>query len=108
MKNPTQSIVPQNGLRTSEMMFPLIEAKHSSGMSAKAFCAVHDLPEHIFYYWQRRYRDEREPDGGGFVQVEVSSTGNSRMRLNLGNGRSLDLDGQISPQWLGALIRELA
>ena len=88
-------------------MFPLIEAKWSSGLGAKEFCVAHDLPEHIFYYWQRKYREERQPDGGGFVQVEVGPAGSSRMRLNLGNGRSLELDGRVSPQWLGALIREL-
>ena len=87
-------------------MFPLVEAKQTSGMNAKEFCAAHEVPEHVFYYWQRRYRDHVEADGG-FVQVEVDSVRSSSIRLNLGSGRSLDLDGEVSPQWLGALIREL-
>lgn len=88
-------------------MFPLVEAKQASGMSAKEFCAAHEIPEHVFYYWQRRYRDHHQSDGG-FVQVEVNSVRSSSMRLNLGIGRSLDLNGRVSPQWLGALIRELS
>jgi transposase-like protein len=88
------------------MMFPLVEAKQGSGMSAKEFCAAHEVPEHVFYYWQRRYREHLETDGG-FVRVELNSVRSSSMRLNLGGGRSLDLAGEVSPQWLGALIREL-
>lgn len=87
-------------------MFPLIEAKQSSGMSGKEFCRLHQLPEHIFYYWQRRYREQLE-SMDEFVQIDMQLGSHAKMRLNLGSGRSLEFNGSVSARWMGELIREI-
>lgn len=60
----------------------------------------------FFYKWRCRYFEQRQ-QASGFVEIEVNGGPGTCMRLNLGHGRSLDMDGQASPPWLGALIREL-
>ncbi|MEM6269837.1 MAG: hypothetical protein AAF998_10390 [Bacteroidota bacterium] len=84
MKNASQSTTSHPRLRTVKTMFPLVEAKQTSDMNAKEFCAAHEVPEHVFYYWQRRHCAHIEDDGG-LVQVEVDSVRSSFIWLNLGS-----------------------
>ena len=106
MTKSTLAIFSKQGIRCTTTMFPLVAAKQSSGLSARQFCAEYDLPEHVFYYWQRKYREKQESPSG-FVQVEVSGVENGKIRMNLCHGRSLDFNGPVSARWLGELIREL-
>ena len=36
-------------------MFSLIMKYEKSNMSARAFYRQHNVPEHIFYYWRKKY-----------------------------------------------------
>ena len=54
--------------RSSAEMFLLIEEWEASEMSQKAFCRLQGLAFHIFQYWLRRYRQEKE---GGFQEVKM-------------------------------------
>ncbi len=49
-------------------MFLLIEEWEASEMSQKSFCRLQGLAFHIFQYWLRRYRQEKE---GGFQEVKM-------------------------------------
>lgn len=42
----------------------------SSGLTVRAFCALHRLPEHRFYAWRKRLRQRRAP-APHFLPVHV-------------------------------------
>jgi transposase-like protein len=48
-------------------MFPIVKNWLQSGMSQKAFSQIHQLNQHVFYYWVARYRKAQE------VQITVQS-----------------------------------
>lgn len=66
----------QQRVRTSTEMFPLIRAWEESGQSQKEFCIAHGIKPHIFWYWLRRYREDKhqqkEPPKG-FIPVKVEA-----------------------------------
>ena len=53
-------------------MFPLIEEWKRSGLSQKELSNQHGINPHVFGYWLRRYRENREASkAAGFVSVEM-------------------------------------
>jgi hypothetical protein len=46
-----------------------------SGLTAKAFCANHQINEAKFYYWKRRLKEELSIKAGFIPMVFDSSTG---------------------------------
>jgi hypothetical protein len=45
-------------------MFSLIETWRQSGLSQKAFCEQHQIVLHVFYYWYKCYRIQKEVSSG--------------------------------------------
>jgi hypothetical protein len=82
-----------------------------SGLSVRAFCRLHDLPEPHFYFW-RRALDERDRDTPAFVPVQVvpepgpvqpSDVPASGLELLLAGGRVL----RINPGFDADTLRRL-
>jgi hypothetical protein len=80
-------------------------------MSARDFYRQHNLPEHIFYYWLKKYKEGHGPVENGFLPVEVSSpvlsAGNESregVHIHYPNGVSVTLDKSVSISRLRALI----
>ena len=68
----TQS--PKPKLRRSTEMFPLIQEWEGSSLSQKAFCTLHEIKPHIFWYWLRQYRESKQPskkEVTSFIPIEV-------------------------------------
>jgi len=54
-------------------MFFLIMAWEKSGLSKKRFCKEHQVTEHLFNYWYRKYRQNNESTTEGFVPVRLNN-----------------------------------
>ncbi len=54
-------------------MFSHIRKYQDSHTSARDFYRQHNLTEHIFYYWLRKYKEGQSPVEHGFLPVEASS-----------------------------------
>jgi len=54
-------------------MFSFIRAWEKSGLSKKRFCKEHQVTEHLFYYWYRKYRQNNESTTEGFVPVRLNN-----------------------------------
>jgi hypothetical protein len=66
--------------RTSEEMFPLIEAYLSGHLTQKDFCLEHELPISVFCYWLRKHRSaSSEP--GSFLEITPEATSHSERPL---------------------------
>jgi hypothetical protein len=60
--------------RSKANMYPLIQAYEDGELTQKAFCQTHQLPNCVFQYWLRKYREEEDSvnaDDPGFIHLDV-------------------------------------
>jgi len=83
---------------------------HKSGLSVRAFCAMHELSQASFYGWRREIK-QRDAAAGTFVPVwvvpdvvpEVDPASTSRFEVVLTCGRWL----RVAPGFDPATLRQL-
>lgn len=92
-------------------MFRIIEEFNNSGKTRKDFCFDNKMAVNVFYYWQRKYRDEKQGLAqGSFVAVRTSgkiqplSAKESVITVQYPNGVSLQVPVGSPVQVLRALI----
>ena len=95
-------------------MFSLIRKFEESNISARAFYRQHNLPEHIFYYWRRKYKEVHQPSEKGFLPVEIISPVSSQandsrgdIHIHYPNGVLVTLDRSVSISRIKALIKTI-
>ena len=95
-------------------MFSLIMKYEKSNMSARAFYRQHNLPEHIFYYWRRKYKAAHDSSEKGFLPVEIGppvlpSAHDTRgdIQIHYPNGVQITLDKSVSISRIKALIKAI-
>lgn len=91
-------------------MFSLIKKWQESGISQKEFCIRHDLSEHAFYYWLRKYKLAHHTSNNGFLPVEISSPVNDTrvdIQIYYPNGVLVTLDKSVSISRIKALIKAI-
>ena len=85
-----------------------IEAWQASGLSQAGYCRQHKLNSKTFSNWLRIYRSRQvattEPT---LIPVEIKSQASSSgsLCLRCPQGHILELPADVSPQWLGELLR---
>lgn len=55
--------------RSKEEMFLIIEGWPSSGLTKKAYCKQKDIPQWLFFYWQKKYNEGQQADG--FLPIKI-------------------------------------
>jgi transposase-like protein len=95
-------------------MFSLIRDYQDSNMSARAFYRQHNLREHIFYYWRRKYKEAHGPSEQGFVPVEIGprvlplmDEPRGSVQIQYPNGVLVTLDQSVSISRIKALIKAI-
>lgn len=100
-------------LEQRRKMFSLIKRYLESNVSARDFYRQHNLAEHIFYYWRRKYLDTQESTTSSkFVAVEVQSpehqpVHNSKgvIQIQYPNGIQVTVEETVNISRLRALIK---
>ena len=93
-----------------ESMLGLIEQWQKSGLSQKVFYQQHNIPAHVFYYWHKRYRNQRADlnksiPSNSFVQLQPSPAPSvSNIELQLTNGNRIIFHQPVGADYLKALI----
>lgn len=64
-----------------EKMFTLMQEWESSNQSPRTFCATHNIKEHIFYYWRKKYAKNKVPSANGFIPVTVGDSNGTDVPL---------------------------
>ncbi|MCO6427549.1 IS66 family insertion sequence element accessory protein TnpB [Nitrosomonas communis] len=85
-----------------------IEAWQVSGLSQRTYCQRYGLNAKTFGNWLRIYRAERiNAEVPMLIPVKVKSTASSMESLYLrgSKGHTLQLPANVSPQWLGELLK---
>ena len=97
MKNPKKK-------RIRAEMIPFVEEWQNSGLSMAGFCKQKGIAKSIFYYWQKRYKENQST--GGFVPIKVDNgnrpSNSSVIEIAYPNGVIVRLPNQTLP----ALVRQ--
>ena len=98
------------------MTLPMRQQKHvetwqASGLSQAAYCREHKLNAKTFSNWLRIYRIEQtDTKVPTIIPVTIKSAASSTEPLHLctASGHLLQLPANVSPKWLGELLKCLA
>ena len=98
------------------MTLPMRQQKHvetwqASGLSQAAYCREHKLNAKTFSNWLRIYRIEQtDTKVSTIIPVTIKPAASSTEPLYLctASGHLLQLPANVSPQWLGELLKCLA
>lgn len=88
-------------------MFELIELCQSSEQTNKAFCKAHNINPAVFYYWQKRYREQQQKKAAGFMQVKVNRDRQTAadMYIEYPNGVRVQVSSETDFSTIQQLIR---
>ncbi len=90
-----------------EQMFKLVEACHQSGLTNKEFCKRQSLHPQVFYYWQRKYREEVNSHKHSLMPLEIKADQQqspTSLEIHYPNGVKVILHDELSPNQLANLI----
>ena len=85
-----------------------IETWQASGLSQVAYCRQHKLNSKTFTNWLRIHRSQQvAPSAPTLIPIEIKSNASSSGSLCLRSpqGYTLELPADVSPQWLGGLLK---
>lgn len=85
-----------------EKMLALIQEWESGNENPRSFCSRHNIKEHVFYYWRKKYLKSKPQSSKGFVPISVVKEEKSDVPMveiaypngtvvRLGNGTSLSM-----------------
>ena len=84
-----------------------VEAWQASGLSQVAYCRQHQLNSKTFSSWLQSYRSQRVSTTPTLIPVEIKpeSSSSASLCLRWPQGHTLELPADVSPQWLGQLLK---
>ena len=85
-----------------------IESWEASGLSQVAYCRQHKLNSKTFSNWLRVYRSQQIVAAAPtLIPVEIKSKTllSGSLCLRWPQGHTLELPADVSPQWLGELLK---
>ncbi|MCP5245596.1 MAG: IS66 family insertion sequence element accessory protein TnpB [Burkholderiales bacterium] len=95
-------------MTTQEQQIRHIKAWQASGLSQVAYCRDHGLNSKTFGNWLRVYRDVQKDNQRTSlipVTIRTTTTPSDYLKLRCSGGHTLELPADVSPQWLGELLR---
>jgi hypothetical protein len=95
------------GKSNKQAMFQLIEECESSSQSNKSFCKEKDLPEWKYYYWKKKYKEEKYAGGfGDFIRLKPTRNkiNSNEVKICYPNGVQVVLSQEIDLSELKAMI----
>ena len=95
------------------MALPIHQHKHiaawqSSGLSQVAYYRQHQLNSKTFANWLRAYRTQSVAAVASTlipVEIKLEPSSSGPLCLHCPQGHTLELPAEISPQWLGQLLK---
>ncbi|SET71201.1 hypothetical protein SAMN05216326_1843 [Nitrosomonas marina] len=95
-------------MTTHEQQEHHIKAWQASGLSQAAYCRDHGLNSKTFGNWLRVYRDVQKHNQRTSlipVTIRTTTTPSDYLKLRCTGGHTLELPANVSPQWLGELLK---
>lgn len=90
---------------TRERMYKLIEKHKNSGQRVKEYCRDHGVCPSVWYYWKKRYEEDKEPTGFASIQVEGSKAMEEvQVEVEIAGRGIVRLCGQVSAGYIRQLL----
>lgn len=89
-----------------EAMFARIEQCRQSGLSKKEYCRQNQITPSLFYYWQKKYKEQHHLTTG-FLPLHIKETPgflNHAFEIQYPNGVCLRMAVMVDAQQLRMLI----
>jgi len=95
--------------RSSQQMQVLIDKFNRSNVSKKQFCRQEGIPISVFYYWQKKFKQNGQSSGKGFLPVEVNHkpTIQSSVEISFPNGVVVRLEEGSDIDMIRSLITSI-
>jgi hypothetical protein len=95
------------------MSLPLHQQQHiaswqASGLSQVAYCRQHKLNSKTFSNWQRVHRSQQVASSTPTlipIEIKPKTLPSGPLCLRSPQGYTLELPADVSPQWLGGLLK---
>jgi hypothetical protein len=86
-----------------KQMLKMVKECQESGQTKKDWCTEHQIPLHIFYYWQKIYL-QKETNVDDFIPLRIFKPQIPQLRIKYPNDVEILIDQSISPETLRMLI----
>jgi hypothetical protein len=95
--------------RNPGKVFFIINEWEQSGITKADFCRSRKIPKSTFYYWHKKYKEQKEDTPNPFIRVKIKedtkpSPQACGMTISYPNGVRVTLDGQANIQYVRELI----
>jgi len=78
-----------------------------SGQTIAGFCAANNIAVHCFYYWKKKFADDRLPVEG-FKELTSPPTDGAGLWFDFGNGAKLVIDNEFNQHTFKKLMGVLS
>lgn len=95
-------------MTTQEQQIRHIKAWQMSGLTQASYCRDHGLNSKTFGNWLRVYRvGTKHNQRTSLIPVTIrpTATPSDYLKLRCSSGHTLELPADVSPQWLGELLK---
>jgi transposase-like protein len=105
-----ESIAEESADRKNDQWRERIAEHERSGLSVRRFCKEQSIPEHLFFYWRKRLRNQQQPvrfalvDRGAKPQRVTPEAG---LELMLATGERLRIGTGVSATTLRTVLEVL-
>lgn len=93
--------------RSAQEMFPLVEQWLETRENQKDFCSFHRLPQAVFSYWLKKYREQdanlASSEENKFAALSIRPDSSIGLLVEFPNGVKIRLSGSIAPSYLREL-----
>jgi len=87
-----------------------IAEQERSGMSVRGFCKTHGIAEHVFYYWRKRLRSQKQPVRFALIERGAASPDcmvKTELELVLATGERLRISTAVDAGTLRTVLEAL-
>ena len=87
-----------------------ITEQERSGMSVRGFCKTRGIAEHVFYYWRKRLRSQKQPVRFALIERGVApsdSMATAVLELVLATGERLRISAGVDSGTLRTVLHAL-
>ena len=105
-----EAVVDENAVAKNQQWCELIADHARSGVSVRKFCKERGIAEHLFFYWRKRLRGQKEPVRFALIErgaAPADSTATAALELVLTSGERLRISAGVDASTLRTVLQAL-
>jgi len=105
-----EAVIEKNATPNQGQWHERIAEQERSGMSVRGFCKERGVAEHVFYYWRKRLRSQKQPVRFALIErgaVPSESMAKTELELVLATGERLRISTGVDAGTLRTVLEAL-